>query len=187
MTLEPPLYAELLDFWREAGPPRWFAKDDAFDDALRERFGALHFAASRGELNDWAETPEGALALILLLDQLPRNIFRGSAHAFATDALARLVAEQAVGKDFHLQMEPLLRPFFFLPYEHSEDRGDQDCSCVLFEQHARECGDEESLKWAVLHKDIIDRFGRFPHRNVVLGRVSNEDERRFLEEGGFAG
>lgn len=187
MTLEPPLYAELLDYWRQAGPAKWFAKDDAFDRALRERFEALHFAASRGELNDWTVTAEGALALILLLDQIPRNIFRGSAHAFATDPMARAVADQAVGRDLHLQLEPALRPFVFLPFEHSESRSDQDCAVVLYEQHARECGDAESLKWAILHRDIIDRFGRFPHRNKVMGRETTEDEARFLADGGFAG
>ena len=99
MTIEPPLYAEVVAFWREAGPDRWFAKDDAFDDELRERFEALHFAAARGELADWAETAEGALALLLLTDQIPRNLFRGSAHAYATDPIARAVADAALRRD----------------------------------------------------------------------------------------
>lgn len=187
MTIEPPLYAELVDFWREAGRERWFAKDEAFDDALRERFEALHFSAARGELADWAETPTGALALLLLVDQIPRNIFRGSAHAYATDAMARAVAEKALGEDFHLQVEAALRVFFYLPYEHAEDIAAQDCAVVLFEAHARDTGDEDSLTWARLHRDLIERFGRFPHRNVVMGRESTDEELRFLAEGGFAG
>ena len=187
MTIEPPLYVEVVAFWREAGPDRWFAKDDAFDDELRERFGQLHFAASRGELADWAETAEGALALLLLTDQIPRNIFRGSAHAFATDPMARAVADAALRRDLHLEVEPLLRPFFYLPFEHAETLGDQDCALVMFEAHARETGDEDSLKWAKLHRELIERFGRFPHRNACLGRQSTEDEQRYLAEGGFAG
>jgi uncharacterized protein (DUF924 family) len=187
MTIEPPLYAEITGFWRQAGPARWFAKDDAFDEALRVQFQALHFAAARGELSDWAETAEGSLALLILLDQLPRNIFRGSAHAFATDPLARAVAEAALARDHHLDVEPPLRPFFYLPYEHSEAVSDQDCAVVLFEAHARETGDQDSLKWAVLHRELIERFGRFPHRNACLGRESTEDELAYLAGGGFKG
>jgi uncharacterized protein (DUF924 family) len=187
MSIEPPLYAELVDAWRAAGPARWFAKDEAFDDARRDSFEALHFSAARGELADWAETAEGALALLLLTDQIPRNIFRGSAHAFATDPMAREIAARAVEADLHLQLEPALRPFIFLPFEHSESLADQDCAMALFEAHARDAGDAESLKWAVVHRDIIERFGRFPHRNAVMGRISTEEELRFLSEGGFGG
>jgi len=187
MTIEPPLYTELIAFWRDAGPAKWFAKDEAFDDALRERFEALHFAAARGELNHWAEAPESALALVLLLDQVPRNIFRGSAHAYATDPLARAVARTAIEKGFHLEADPALRIFFFMPLEHSEHVADQDRCVDLFERHAKETGDLESLKWARLHQEIIESFGRFPHRNDCLGRETTEAERRFLEEGGFSG
>ena len=187
MTIEPPLYAEITGFWREAGPKKWFAKDDAFDEELRVRFEALHFAAARGELADWGETAEGSLALLILLDQLPRNLFRSSAHAFATDPMARAVAEAALGRDQHLAVEPILRPFFYLPYEHSELISDQDCAVVLFEAHARETGDRDSLKWAYLHRELIERFGRFPHRNACLGRGSTDEELAYLAEGGFKG
>ena len=187
MSVEPPLHAEVIAFWREAGPEKWFSKDDAFDQALRERFEGLHFAAARGELADWAETAEGALALILLTDQIPRNIFRGSAHAFATDPMARALAERAVRQDFAMEVEPALRPFFYLPFEHSEHPADQDCAVVLFETHAEETGDQESLKWAIVHRDLIDRFGRFPHRNACLGRESSEEELEYLAGDGFKG
>jgi uncharacterized protein (DUF924 family) len=187
MSIEPPLYVEVVAFWREAGPASWFAKDDAFDAALRDRFETLHLAAARGELADWEATAEGALALLLLVDQIPRNIFRGSAHAFATDPMARAVADRALKRDLHLQVEPPLRPFFYLPFEHAETLADQDCAVVMFEAHARETGDEESLKWARLHRELIERFGRFPHRNACLGRQSSDEERDYLAKGGFAG
>jgi uncharacterized protein (DUF924 family) len=187
MTIEPPLYAEIVEFWRLAGSKKWFARDEAFDASIRDRFETVHFAASRGEYADWAETAEGALALLLLTDQFPRNLFRGSAHAYATDPIARALAEAALARDLHLEVEPALRPFFFLPYEHSEALGDQDCSVVLFEAHERECGDADSLKWAYLHKELIERFGRFPHRNRALGRTSTPEEEAYLAGGGFKG
>lgn len=187
MSIEPPLYTEIVEFWREAGPKAWFSQKPAFDAEIRLRFEAVHFAAARGEFADWAEMAEGALALLLLLDQFPRNLFRGSAHAFATDAMARAVAEAAVRADQPMALEPLLRPFFFLPFEHSESLADQDCAVVLAEAHARETGDEDTLKWARLHRDIIERFGRFPHRNPVLGRTTSDAEAAFLAEGGFSG
>jgi uncharacterized protein (DUF924 family) len=187
MTIEPPLYREIIDFWRDAGPSKWFAKDDSFDAELRDRFELAHFAAARGELADWEQTAEGALALLLLTDQVPRNIFRGSAHAYATDPMARRVADRALTRDLHLKVAPDLRIFFYLPFEHSEDLADQDCAVVLFTTHAEQTGDADSLKWARLHREIIERFGRFPHRNKALGRESTDEELRFLTEGGFAG
>jgi uncharacterized protein (DUF924 family) len=187
MSIEPPLYAEIVAFWREAGPKAWFAKSDSFDAEIRTRFEALHFAASRGEFADWADTAEGALALLLVTDQFPRNLFRGSAHAFATDPMARRVADAAIGRDFHQAVEPALRPFFFMPFEHSEAIADQDRAVVLFEAHERECGDSDSLRWAGLHRELIDRFGRFPHRNATLGRRSTPEELAYLEGGGFQG
>lgn len=187
MTIEPPLYAEIVNFWVQAGPAKWFAKDDAFDNDLRQRFEALHFAAARGEMADWAETATGALALLLLVDQIPRNIFRGSAHAFATDALARGIAAKAVADGHDKAVEDDLRPFFYLPFEHSEAMADQDLCVTLCEAHAAETGDEETAKWAVLHRDIIKRFGRFPHRNKVMGRAMTPEEQAFLDGGGFGG
>lgn len=187
MTIEPPLYDEIVAFWRDAGPKAWFAKDEAFDAEIRTRFEAAHLAAARGEFADWMETAGGSLGLLLLIDQFPRNLYRDSAHAFATDPMARQAAAHAVAQDFHMEVEPLLRPFFILPFEHSEDIADQDCAVVLLEAHARDTGDEETLKWAKVHRDIIERFGRFPHRNAVMGRVTTPEEQAYMDEGGFKG
>ena len=178
---------EIIGFWTEAGPSRWFARSEPFDQAIRDRFEAAHHAAARGELSAWEESPRGALALLLLLDQFPRNLYRGSAHAFATDPLARAITERAIGKGFDLQTEAPLRPFFYLPFEHSEAMADQDRGVALCERLEREAGDAETLKWAVLHRDIIQRFGRFPHRNPMLGRATTPQERAFLDGGGFSG
>lgn len=175
--------AEIIAFWREAGPKRWFTHDPAFDEAIRTQFEATHFAAARGELNAWAESAEGALALLLLLDQFPRNLFRGSAHQFATDGLARAVATQAIARGFDAGLEPDWKSFFYLPFEHSENSADQARCVALCEA----TGDANLVKWAKLHADIIARFGRFPHRNAALGRESTEDEIAFLNEGGFKG
>ena len=183
MSIEPPLYIEIVSFWRAAGRKRWFAKDEAFDQEIRERFEAVHMAASRGEFADWADEAEGCLALLLLLDQFPRNLYRGSAHSYATDPLARSLARKAVEAGFDQQVEPELRPFFYLPFEHSEDPADQDRAVELAER----LGDPDTLKWARLHRDIVARFGRFPHRNPALGRETTPEEKRFLAEGGFKG
>ena len=174
---------DVIDFWVEAGPGKWFARDAAFDALVRDRFEAVHHAAARRARDHWRDSPEGALALLILLDQVPRNIFRGSPHAFATDPLARAVARQAIERGFDKQVDPTLRPFFYLPFEHSEDAADQDYGVALCAAH----GDAETLKWAILHRDIIDRFGRFPHRNAMLGRETTAQEQAFLDKGGFAG
>ncbi len=183
----PAIPSDVLNFWRAAGPKKWFAKSDAFDDAIRLKFEPVHHAAARGAYAAWAETPDGALALLILLDQFPRNLYRGSAHAFATDPLARSIARKAVGAGFDRMVEPELRQFFYLPFEHSEDIVDQDRSIMLCEAHDAATGDLETLKWACLHRDIIVRFGRFPHRNAALGRETTVEEQAFLDEGGFAG
>ena len=179
--------SDVVGFWRSAGPSKWFSASPAFDEAIRLRFEPVHHAAARGEYAAWAETPEGALGLILLLDQFPRNLYRRSAHAFATDPLARKVTREAVRRGFDLTCEAPLRPFFYLPFEHSEDLADQDEGIVLCERLAKQAGDLETLKWARLHRDIIVRFGRFPHRNPLLGRTTTPEEQAFLDEGGFAG
>ncbi|MBW8317857.1 MAG: DUF924 domain-containing protein, partial [Rhizobium sp.] len=168
--------ADVIAFWREAGPPKWFAKDDGFDAAIRDGFLEAHFAAARGDLADWHETAEGTLALLILLDQFPRNLFRGSGHAFATDGLARMIARKALELGFDRAIDPKLRPFLYLPFEHSEDPADQALSMELFTAHQDETGDAESLRWAVEHRDIIARFGRFPHRNAALGRETTPEE-----------
>jgi len=174
---------DILGFWRSAGPAKWYAKSDAFDAAIRLKFEPVHHAAARGQYDAWAETPDGALALLILLDQFPRNLYRGSGHAFATDGKARAVARAAVERGFHLEVEPELRQFFVLPFEHSEDLADQDFGLSI----CAELADEEVLKWAKLHRDIIARFGRFPHRNPCLGRTTTAEEQAFLDDGGFAG
>ena len=179
--------SDVVAFWVEAGPRKWFAKDDAFDGAIRERFEALHVTASRGDLTDWAGTAEGALALLILLDQFPRNLYRGSAHAFATDPLAYAIARRAVEQGFDQASAPELRPFFYLPFEHSERTQDQDRSVELCAALRDATGDKSTYDWAVVHRDIIRRFGRFPHRNRCLGRATTPEEQAFLDEGGFAG
>jgi uncharacterized protein (DUF924 family) len=172
--------ADVVRFWRDAGPGKWFARDDDFDDAIRSRFQRTHFSAARRELEAWLETPDGALALLLLLDQFPRNLFRDSAHAYATDALARHYAEQAIAAGHDAACEPMLRAFFYLPYEHSEDPVDQARSLELFAAH----GNAASLEFARRHSDIIERFGRFPHRNRALGRRNTGAEQAWLDAGG---
>jgi uncharacterized protein (DUF924 family) len=174
---------DLVAFWLEGGPARWFARDDAFDAALRERFLEAHLAASRGELAGWMEDADGALALVLLLDQIPRNLFRGSAHAFATDPLARLQAARAIDAGFDRRVDPALRIFFYMPFEHSEDIADQQRAVAL----CREMDDAGYMKYAFKHRDVIARFGRFPHRNRVLGRTSTAEEAAYLEAGGGFG
>lgn len=174
---------DILGFWRSAGPAKWYAKTDAFDAAIRLKFEPVHHAAACGQYDDWAVTAEGALALLILLDQFPRNLYRGSGHAFATDGKARAVARAAVERGFHLAVEPEFRQFFVLPFEHSENLADQDFGISI----CTELGDAETLKWAKIHRDIIARFGRFPHRNPSLGRVTTPEEQAFLDDGGFAG
>ncbi|SSC67686.1 DUF924 family protein [Ciceribacter selenitireducens] len=178
---------DVISFWREAGPSKWFAKDDGFDAAIRDGFLDAHFAAARGDLADWSQTAEGTLALLILLDQFPRNLFRGSGHAFATDGLARMIARNALEQGFDRAVDPKLRPFLYLPFEHSEDTADQALSMELFTAHRDETGDAESLRWAVEHRDIIAKFGRFPHRNAALGRATTPAEQAYLDDGGFKG
>ena len=178
---------DVIAFWRQAGETRWFTKDAAFDAVVREQFEPLHWQASRGELADWEKDAQGALALLLLTDQFPRNLYRGSAHAFASDAMALAIAERALARDFDRITEPLLRPFFYLPFEHREDAAAQARAVQLFERHASETGDHRSLNYARLHAEFITRFGRFPHRNLALGRQSTEEETAYIRQGGFAG
>jgi len=174
--------AQLLDFWREAGPARWFKKDGQFDDTFRRRFLALHEAAARGELEAWAASAEGALALLLLLDQFPRNAFRGSERMLATDAKALALAQQALAAGFDDATDAALRNFFYLPFMHSEVLTHQDLAVELTRPL-----EAQAHRFAILHRDIIARFGRFPHRNSLLGRDTSPEEQRFFDEGGFAG
>ena len=173
----------VLAFWREAGPDKWFNKDAAFDEDILRRFLETYEAAAASQLADWEATPEGALALTVVLDQLPRNMFRGSARAFAADPLARAVADRALARGFDQRIAMPERQFFYLPFEHAETLPDQERCVALF----RACGDAEALKWAELHADIVRQFGRFPHRNAVLGRATTPEEQAFLDDGGFSG
>ncbi len=172
----------VVEFWREAGPSLWFAKDAAFDRRFRDRLLSTHVAAARGDLDGWLATPYGALALILLLDQFPRNAFRGTPRMYATDARARSAAAAAVDAGHDQAVQKDLRVFMYLPFGHSEAPEDQERSVAL----AHGLG-EPNLSHAKRHRDIIRRFGRFPHRNPILGRVMTHDEQRYLDEGGFAG
>ena len=174
--------ADIIGFWRQAGPASWFARSDAFDRECA-RFRDAHFAAARRGLDDWMHTAEGALGLLLLLDQIPRNLFRGNAHAYATDPLAHHYATRALGLGLDRQVEATLRPFLYLPFEHSEELIDQEHSMRLFGA----LHDKESERWARVHHDIIVRFGRFPHRNAALGRATTPTEQAFLDGGGFDG
>lgn len=178
-----PSAAEILAFWREAGPEKWFEKDEAFDAAIRARFLPAYEAAAAGELAAWEDTAEGSYALILLLDQFPRNLFRGSPRAFATDPAARALADRAITRGFDRVFDLPERRFFYVPFMHSEELGDQE-RCVALCDAA---GDEDGVTYAVIHRDIIRDFGRFPHRNPVLGRATSEEEHAFLTAGGFAG
>lgn len=177
-----PSAQDVVGFWRDAGPRRWFAKDDAFDAEFKSRFEAAHHGAASGALDHWAADAEGALALLVLLDQFPRNAWRDSGRMFATDGKALAVASAAVDAGLDRQVDPSLRPFFYLPFMHSESLADQERSVVLNAEL-----DPNTRRFAVHHRDIIARFGRFPHRNKVLGRDTTPEERRFLDEGGFAG
>jgi uncharacterized protein (DUF924 family) len=174
--------ADVVGFWREAGPQKWFRKDDTFDLVFRDRFLATHEAAAAGRLESWGASAEGALALVLLLDQFPRNAFRATPRMFATDAQARAAAAAAVAAGHDKRVEAQLRPFFYMPFMHSEELGDLD-QCVRL----MEAVDADSLRYARHHREIVARFGRFPHRNAVLGRASTAEEKDFLAEGGFAG
>lgn len=175
--------SDVVAFWRDAGPDRWFERDDTFDGLCRARFESLWRDARRGALDPWGATPDGALALVLLLDQMPRNMWRSTQDAYATDPDARRIAADAIRRGFDRAVDPELRRFFYLPYMHSEELADQERSVSL----NRELGEDEA-KWAVHHRDIVARFGRFPHRNAVLGRPSTPEENAFLAgEGAFKG
>jgi uncharacterized protein (DUF924 family) len=173
---------DVLAFWRAAGPNKWFEREDTFDAEIRSRFLATYEAAAAGRLDAWQSSPEGTLALLLVLDQFPRNLFRGDARAYATDAKARAIAERAIAHGTDRLFPLPERRFFYLPLMHSEDLADQE-RCIAL---CREAGDDEGVKHAEIHADVIRRFGRFPHRNRVLGRDTIEEERAFLEGGGFA-
>lgn len=181
MTVTTPREAtEVIAFWRAAGPKKWFAKDPAFDVEFRDRFAHLYAKASRAELAHWRNTAEGALAEILLLDQFPRNAFRGTPWMFATDALAREATRAIIHAGLDKQLPDELRSFAYMPFDHSEDLADQERAVELLSPFS-----ENHAYHAKAHRDVIARFGRFPHRNAVLGRMPTDAEAMFLAEGGY--
>lgn len=169
----------VLAFWfEECGFADWFQKSDAFDATLRARFGATHAAACDGGLDDWEETRDGRMALILLLDQMSRNLHRGEPRAFAQDGRARAVARRAIALGDHAVSPPERCLFLYLPFEHSESAADQALCMALY----RALGNAEWTEYARQHQVIVDRFGRFPHRNEILGRESTAEEIEFLKQ-----
>ena len=190
-----PRAGDVLDFWFGApGTPQfglqrseWFLRSEDFDARVRERFGTSVEAALAGDLQAWAGTPAGALALLLLLDQFPRNLWRGTPRAFAGDARALALAETVVGQGWDRRLLPVQRWFVYLPFEHAEDEAAQQRSVDLFTALVREApgnGAEEALDYALRHQAVIRRFGRFPHRNAVLGRADTPEEAAFLLQPG---
>ena len=174
---------EVIDYWYGGGEDRWFVKDATFDGALSVRFrGALADARS-GAFDAWGETPAGALGLVIMLDQFPRNIHRGTPLAFAADAKALAFAKQWVGRGFHQALPAPFARWFVMPFEHAEDLDAQMRGVALFAT----MGFTDLAWWAQIHLDIIAKFGRFPHRNPILGRRSSPEELAFLAAGGFAG
>ena len=184
----PPAALDVLDFWFGAEPgafrQAWFERNDAFDAECRDRFGGICAQAAAGGLDRWGTTPEGALALVLMFDQLPRNIHRGTPSAFATDARALDLARRMVARGFDRALDPVARFFVYLPFEHAEDLGAQDEAVRLIESLPEAPWRDNVVKYARAHRDVIARFGRFPHRNAVLGRRSTEAEAAYLAEPG---
>jgi uncharacterized protein (DUF924 family) len=175
--------ADVLAFWREAGPDRWYMRNEAFDAEVTRRFLGLWQSAAAGELSAWEASNEGALALTIVLDQFPRNMFRGDPRTYASDAMAREVASRAIDRGADARVAEDLREFLYLPFMHSEHLADQRRCVDLFQK----AGGADNLKYAEDHAAIIARFGRFPHRNPVLGRPTTAEEQAFLDEGGFQG
>ncbi len=173
---------DVVAFWRDAGRDKWFKKDAEFDRAIAERFSTLHEEAAAGKKSDWAKTPEGALALILVLDQFSRNMFRNTPKAFAQDEMASELATAAIAAGFDKKVADDLRFFFHMPFMHAERIAEQE-RCVLFFHSLG----GEALSFARVHEQAIRRFGRFPHRNPILGRHTTPAEQAYLDGGGFTG
>lgn len=174
---------DVLNFWTEAGPDSWYRKDSGFDAKIARRFQQTFFDAASGKLSAWEASADDALALVIVLDQFPRNMFRNDPRAFSGDERAREIADRAIARGDDLRVAPALRQFFYLPFMHSENIADQD-RCVAL---CGKLGNPENLKYAIIHADIIRRFGRFPHRNAILGRHTTKEEQEFLDSGGFSG
>ncbi|MEM6382860.1 MAG: DUF924 family protein [Pseudomonadota bacterium] len=173
---------DLLATWWDIGEAGWFSQSDETDAMLKDRFGHLVTQARAGELKAWEDAPHTALALILCLDQLPRNLFRGTADAFSSDDAACILADASRAKNYDKAYRGMDRAFFYLPYMHSEDMSQQDLCCDIY----RQLGNQDAYYYALLHMDAIRRFGRFPHRNAILGRQSTPEEIAYMETGGFS-
>ena len=172
-------FREIIDFWfNEIEPAFWFRKDAAFDQLLRDRFSQVHRSAAQGELYSWRGNPEGRLAEIIVLDQFSRNMFRDSAKAFADDTVALVLSQTAVESGDDRLVEATHKAFLYMPYMHSESSLIHEQAVRLFSQP----GLERNLEFEMKHKAIIDRFGRYPHRNAVLGRESTKEELEFLQQ-----
>jgi uncharacterized protein (DUF924 family) len=182
-TLSSSTPSAVLAFWRKAGKDKWYTKNEAFDAEVRQRFLGLWQQAAAGELASWETTDDGALALVIVLDQFPRNMFRGDARTFSTDARALDVASRAIARGADKRIDPDLVEFLYMPFMHSERLADQERCIALFQNGGR----PDNVKFAEIHADIIRRFGRFPHRNEILGRATTAEERAFLDAGGFSG
>jgi len=182
----------VLDFWfgapgsqtRGTARAEWFRKDDEFDNAIRREFGEALAIALAGGFGEWCTTAEGSLARILLLDQFTRNAFRGTPGAFSGDARALATAEHAVERGFDRELPHRERWFVYMPFEHAESVEAQHRSLALFGALARDIGDDDPLVWARKHADVVFRFGRYPHRNAILGRASTPEEEAYLRETG---
>ena len=174
---------DILAFWREAGRERWYTKDAAFDADIRSRFLGLWQKAATGELSSWETSDNGALALVIILDQFPRNMFRDDIRTYSSDPLAREVASRAIVRGADQRIEAALLEFLYIPFMHSEHLADQQRCVELF----RKAGNTDNLGYAQDHADIIRQFGRFPHRNRILGRTTTPEEQAFLDNGGFSG
>ena len=172
-------YQAILDSWfSPETQPNWFAKSDQFDQSLKEKFGDILEQASRAELWSWRKNADGRLAEIIVLDQFSRNIFRDTPRAFAQDSLALALAQEAISQDLDKQLSPEQRSFLYMPFMHSESKLIHEFALKLFQR----LGNPENLEYEIKHKIIIDRFGRYPHRNQILGRESTEEELSFLTQ-----
>ncbi len=174
---------DVISFWRAAGPDRWWKKDAAFDREVTSRFMATWEAASHGELSSWEASDDGSLALIIVLDQFPRNMFRNDPRTYATDELALRTSERALSKGVDTRVDAEMQQFVYMPFMHSEELKHQERCVELF----KAAGNTFNLGFAEDHADIVRRFGRFPHRNTILGRETTADEQAFLDGGGFSG
>jgi uncharacterized protein (DUF924 family) len=173
---------DILAFWREAGRERWYTRDATFDDHVRRQFLGLWQKAAAGELSAWETSDDGALALVIILDQFPRNMFRDDVRTYSSDAQAREGASRAIARGADMRIEATLLEFLYMPLMHSEQLSDQQRCVELF----RQAGNTDNLGYAQDHADIIRRFGRFPHRNRILGRSTTPEEQAFLDNGGFS-